>query len=229
MPEITTNMSEIIELMKARHSVRQYLSKPIPEEIRKQLDYYTAELNRQGNLHMQIIYDEPECFNSRMAHYGKFENCTNYIAMIGKKASDLEERCGYYGELLVLKAQELGLNTCWVALTHGKSKAILNPGETEVIIIALGYGKNQGVTHRNKPVRDVSNLADTCPDWFKRGVEAALLAPTAVNQQKFKLTLNDDNTVSAKPGLIGSCLKIDLGIIKCHFELGAGKENFNWK
>lgn len=160
MPEITTNMSEIIELMKARHSVRQYLSKPIPEEIRKQLDYYTAELNRQGNLHMQIIYDEPECFNSRMAHYGKFENCTNYIAMIGKKASDLEERCGYYGELLVLKAQELGLNTCWVALTHGKSKAILNPGETEVIIIALGYGKNQGVTHRNKPVRDVSNLTD---------------------------------------------------------------------
>lgn len=229
MPETTINMSEIIELMKARHSVRQYLSKPIPEEIRKQLDYYTAELNRQGNLHMQIIYDEPECFNSRMAHYGKFENCTNYIAMIGKKASDLEERCGYYGELLVLKAQELGLNTCWVALTHGKSKAILNPGETEVIIIALGYGKNQGVNHRSKPVRDVSNLTDTCPDWFKRGVEAALLAPTAVNQQKFKLTLNDDKTVSAKPGLIGSCLKIDLGIIKCHFELGAGKENFNWK
>lgn len=222
-------MSEIIELMKARHSVRQYLSKPIPEEIRKQLDDYTAELNRQGNLHMQIIYDEPDCFNSRMAHYGKFENCTNYIAMIGKKASDLEERCGYYGELLVLKAQELGLNTCWVALTHGKSKAIVNPGENEVIIIALGYGKNQGVSHRNKPVRDVSNLNDTCPDWFKRGVEAALLAPTAVNQQKFKLTLNDDNTVSAKPGLIGSCLKIDLGIIKCHFELGAGKENFNWK
>lgn len=229
MPETTINMSEIIELMKARHSVRQYLSKPIPEDIRKQLDDYAAELNSQGNLHMQIIYDEPDCFNSRMAHYGKFENCTNYIAMIGKKASDLDERCGYYGELLVLKAQELGLNTCWVALTHGKSKATINPGETEVIIIALGYGKTQGVSHRNKPVRDVSNLTDTCPDWFKRGVETAMLAPTAVNQQKFKLTLNDDNTVSARPGLIGTCLKIDLGIIKCHFELGAGKENFNWK
>lgn len=58
-------------------------------------------------------------------------------------------------------------------------------------------------------------------------MEAALLAPTAVNQQKFHFTLRD-GCVSAKAGLIGGCLKIDLGIVKCHFELGAGKENFRW-
>lgn len=220
-------MDNVVELMRSRHSVRQYLDKKIPEDVREKLDAYAAELNEKGDLHMQIIYDEPECFNSRMAKYGKFENCSNYIAVVGKKAANLNERCGYYGELLVLKAQELGLNTCWVALTHGKSRAVIGKGETEAIIIALGYGKTQGAERKSKTAEEVSNLTDDSSEWFKRGVEAALLAPTAINQQKFKLTLQDGK-VSAKAGLIGSRLKIDLGIIKCHFELGAGKENFIW-
>ena len=220
-------MGDMMEIMKARHSVRQYTDKPVPADIRKELDDYAAELNRQGSLHIQIVYDEPECFSSRLAHYGRFENCRNYIAMVGKKAADLEERCGYFGEKLVLKAQELGLNTCWVALTHGKSRAVVAEGETEVIIIALGYGKTQGVARKSKTAADVSSVSADSPEWFVKGIEAALLAPTAVNQQKFRFTLSG-NKVSAKPGLIGSCLRIDLGIVKCHFELGAGKENFDW-
>lgn len=221
-------MQDSLELMRKRHSVRQYLDKRIPEDLRAQLDAYAAELNRQGELHMQIIYDEPECFSSRMAHYGRFENCSNYIALVGKRAGDLEERCGYYGEMLVLKAQELGLNTCWVALTHGKSKAVLRPEEKEVILIALGYGRTQGTAHRGKNAAAVSNGTDSSPDWFKRGVEAALLAPTAVNQQKFRFELSGSNTVTARAGLVGSCLRIDLGIVKCHFALGAGQEIFIW-
>ncbi|MBQ7653485.1 MAG: nitroreductase [Clostridia bacterium] len=220
-------MDKTIELINSRHSVRQYLDKKIPEDIRAQLDEYASFLNEQGNLNMQIIYDEPECFNSRMAHYGNFENCSNYIALVGKKSPDLDERCGFFGEMLVLKAQELGLNTCWVALTHGKSKAVVADGETEKIIISLGYGKTQGAKHKSKPATEISNISDSSPEWFKRGIEAALLAPTAVNQQKFYFSLKD-NKVSAKSGLIGTCLKIDLGIVKCHFELGAGKENFEW-
>lgn len=220
-------MTEIMEIMQVRHSVRSYLDKPIPENIRKQLDEYTDQLNRQGNLNMQIIYDEPQCFNSRLAHYGKFENCSNYIAVIGKKAADLDYRGGYYGELLVLKAQQLGLNSCWVALTHGKSQAVINDGETEVIIISLGYGKTQGHPRKSKSPEEVSDLTEDSPQWYKRGIEAALLAPTAVNQQKFRFTRNG-NKVTVRHGLIGTCLNIDLGIVSCHFELAAGKENFEW-
>lgn len=218
---------EMMDIIRSRHSVRQYLDKPIPQEIRRQLDDFAAALNSEGSLHIQIFYDEPECFNSRMAHYGKFENCNNYIVMVGKKAPDLDERCGYYGELLVLKAQELGLNTCWVALTHGKSKAAVRADEKEVIVISLGYGKTQGVAHRGKTASDVSNFTSDTPEWYKRGIESALLAPTAINQQKFRFEQNG-NRVTAKAGLIGTCLKIDLGIVKCHFEIGAGKENFEW-
>ncbi len=220
-------MENIMELMRSRHSVRQYLDKQIPADIREKLDTYTAELNEKGGLHIQILYDEPECFRSRMAKYGRFENCSNYIAMVGRKAQDLDERCGYYGELLVLKAQELGLNSCWVALTHGKSKAKLEDGEREVIIISLGYGKTQGSERKSKPPSAVSNISKDSPAWFKQGVEAALLAPTATNQQKFSFVLKD-GCGAARAGLIGACHKVDLGIVKCHFELGAGKENFLW-
>ncbi len=217
-----------IELMKARHSVRRYLDKPIPEALRKALDAYADELNAESGLHMQVIYDEPACFDSARAHYGKFEGCANYIALVGnKKTGDLEERCGYYGELLVLRAQSLGLNTCWVYLTHGKSRAVVNRGEREVILISLGYGKTQGRERKSKTAAEVSNLSADAPEWFRRGVEAALLAPTAVNQQKFRITA-DGGKVSLDAGRLGPCLKIDLGIVRCHFELGAGKENFEW-
>ena len=221
-------MDNVFELMKARHSVRQYLDKPIPDNIRTQLNNFAASLNRQSGLNMQIFYDEPECFSSRLAHYGRFENCSNYIAMIGKKSDDLDEKCGYYGELLVLKAQELGLNTCWAALTHGKSKAVLDKDEKEVIVISLGYGKTQGSERKSKLPADVSNIMADSPEWFKEGVNAVLLAPTAINQQKFGFTLKDGKVKATSPK-IGPCLKIDLGIVKCHFELGAGKENFDWE
>lgn len=219
---------EILELMKLRHSVRRYTDKPIPEDIRGKLDDCCAELNAQSGLNMQIIYDEPECFSSRLANYGHFENANNYIALIGKKAPDLDERCGFYGEMLVLKAQQLGLNTCWVALTHGKSKAKIEKGEKEVIIISLGYGQNAGKERQSKAATEVSDINADSPEWYKRGVEAALLAPTAINQQKFSFSRNG-NTVTAKAALFGPELKVDLGIVKCHFELAAGKENFKWK
>ncbi len=218
---------DLMDLIRTRHSVRQFSEKTVPPRIRAELDSLAGQLNRQGSLHIQILYDEPLCFGSRMAHYGSFENCRNYIVMAGKKAPDLQERCGYFGELLVLKAQELGLNTCWAALTRGKSRASLGQDEAEVIVIALGYGKTQGRPHRSKSPEAVSNLSGGSPDWFRRGIEAALLAPTAINQQKFRFTLTG-RSVSVKEGLVGPCLKTDLGIVKCHFEIGAGRENFEW-
>ena len=94
-------------------------------------------------------------------------------------------------------------------------------------MISLGYGKTQGAERKSKRPENVSNVTPDSPEWFKRGVEAALLAPTAINQQKFKIMVSG-NKVTAKAGKIGPCLKIDLGIVKCHFELATGKENFEW-
>ena len=220
-------MSEI-EIMKARHSVRQYKNKPIEEELIKILSDEIKICNEKSGLHIQLVTNEPKAFDGFMAHYGKFSGVVNYIAMIGKKGSELEEKCGYYGEQLVLLAQSLGLNTCWVALTYNKIKTAfkIDSGEKLCAVIAIGYGETQGVPHKSKPAESVMKADEQIPEWFQRGIDAALLAPTAMNQQKFVFHLKD-NKVSAKAG-VGFYTKLDLGIVKYHFELGAGKNNFEW-
>lgn len=216
-----------MEAMKERHSVRQYTDQPLDEEVIRLLTEEIDACNQESGLHIQLVKNEPKAFDSFMAHYGKFSGVTNYIAMVGKKGPALEETCGYYGERLVLKAQQLGLNTCWVAMTYSKVKSAysVDAGEKLCIVISLGYGKNQGVPHKSKSVDQVAKADGPMPDWFRSGVEASLLAPTAMNQQKYQFTLNG-KIVSARVGM-GFYSKIDLGIVKYHFELGAGRENFS--
>ena len=97
------------EAIEARHSVRAYKDLPLSEEIVKLLEDELVKLNNEGQLHIQLICNEPKAFQGTMAKYGKFRNANNYLVMAGKKAEDLDERIGYYGEHLVLLAQTLGL------------------------------------------------------------------------------------------------------------------------
>ncbi len=223
------------EAIEVRHSVRAYKNEPLAEDVAKRLEEEIAKLNQAGHLHVQLIQNEPKAFQGTLAKYGKFRNVTSYLVMAGKKAEDLDERIGYYGEQLVLLAQTLGLNTCWVGLSYRKipDTYVLEEGEVIKAYISIGYGETQGVIRKSKTVEQVSNMSDITPSWFKRGVEAALLAPTAVNQQKFSfeyLGMKDDrHQVRAKKGfsLVGYT-QMDLGIAKYHFEIGAGKENYDW-
>ena len=222
------------EAIEARHSVRKYIDKEIPADVIAVLQDRIAEYNKVGNLNIQLVLNETKAFTGMLA-YGKFSGVRNYLVMVGKKSKDLDERIGYYGEHLVLLAQTLGLNTCWVGLSYRKVPEAYNVGKDEKLacMIALGYGETQGVGHKIKSVEEVSNASDITPSWFKKGVEAALLAPTAVNQQKFSFEYlglkNNRHQVSAKKGfsMIGYT-QMDLGIAKCHFEIGAGKDNFDW-
>ena len=222
------------EAITVRHSVRKYIDKEIPADIVTVLQDKIAEYNKVGNLNIQLVLNETRAFTG-MLSYGSFSGVKNYLVMVGKKAKDLDERVGYYGEQLVLLAQTLGLNTCWVGLSYRKVPEAYNVGKDEklVCMIALGYGETQGVPHKIKSVEDVSNASDITPSWFKKGVEAALLAPTAVNQQKFSFEYvgmnNNHHQVQAKKGIsmIGYT-QMDLGIAKYHFEIGADKANFDW-
>ena len=219
---------DLLEAIKSRHSVRSYTDKKIEGETLTQLRQTVDECNQKSGLSIQLCLNEPNAFTGMMARYGKFQNVKNYIALIGKKDNSLEEKCGYYGETIVLKAQQLGLNTCWVAMTYskGKSAAVVKPGEKLVIVIALGYGETTGVQHKLKAIEELSGVNSAAPEWFRAGVEAAQLAPTAMNQQKFRFEL-DGNLVKASAGS-GFYTKVDLGIAKYHFEIGAGESGWTW-
>lgn len=219
----------LTQAMAQRHSVRSYNDKKIEGEVKEKLEQEIKACNKESGLHLQLVLNEPKAFDGFMAHYGKFSGVTNYIAMIGPKGKDLEEKVGYYGERLVLYAQQLGLNTCWVAMTYSKIKSafVVNPGEKLCLVIAIGYGSSEGTAHHSKAESEVSAAEGNPPAWFTEGVKASLLAPTAMNQQKYKFTLNG-NRVLAEAGK-GFYTRIDLGIAKYHFELGAGKDNFTWE
>ena len=96
-------------------------------------------------------------------------------------------------------------------------------GEKKICLIAFGYGKTQGVPHKNKPLQAVCKDTTNMPEWFLSGIEAALLAPTAMNQQKFFFELSADNKINAVCGK-GFYTKMDLGIVKYHFEIGSGRK-----
>jgi nitroreductase len=226
----------IQEAIEARHSVRAYTGQPLAADVVKVLEEIIRELNEKGHLHMQLIRNETKAFQGKLAKYGKFRGVNDYIVMAGQKSDDLDERIGYYGEQLVLLAQTLGLNTCWVGLSYSKVPGtyVLEAGEVIEAYISIGYGETQGVSHKIKSVEQVSNANDLTPSWFRQGVEAALLAPTAVNQQKFffeYIPARDGKPVRVLAkrnfSLIGFT-QMDLGIVKCHFEIGAGKEHFEW-
>ncbi|MFA6829432.1 MAG: nitroreductase family protein [Bacilli bacterium] len=205
---------ETLELMRQRHSVRQYSDKPIPEETKKALLSLVEEINKESNQNFQLFFEEPEAFNTLMAHYGKFSGVKNYLALV----SDDEEKAGYYGEKFVLESQRLGLNSCWVAMTYGKRKVkIISDGKQKLIcVIAFGYGKNSGIPHRSKEVSSVLKIIGEKPDYLDLAAEACLLAPTGMNQQKFIIT-SDNGKITISINGKGFYTKIDLGIVKYHF------------
>ena len=212
----------IADAVYLRHSVRNYLDKEIEEEKLSVLNKAIEEINKNNSFSFQLVANEPKAFSdSDGADYGKFTCCKNYIALVAPKGCDVS--VGYWGEHLVLLAQILGLNTCWVALTYRKRKVPVTVAEGEkfYLVIALGYGANQGVAHVSKDLSELCKVNGEMPDWFERGLVCASLAPTAVNHQQFRFILNEDGTVTPK-ARVGAYVKVDLGIVKYHFEIGAG-------
>lgn len=219
---------DISECIKSRHSVRAYEDKPLSPDIVAKLEESISSANRDGSLSCRLIRNDKTIFDTILNHYGWFKNVSNVIVLAGKDAPDLEERTGYYGERIVLAATALGLGTCWVAGTYKKKNVPVSAGEKLVCVIAVGYPMKPGKAHKSKSFSQVSITDGPVPDWFKNGVESALLAPTAINQQKFCFVL-EGSAVEAKIKGTGSAVKVDLGIVKEHFEEGAGRENFHWK
>jgi len=221
----------IQEAIQLRHSVRSYWEKPLDPQTIAALQEEIDACNAESGLHIQLVCNEEKAFKSFLAHYGKFSGVQNYIVLVGPKTPDFDERSGWYGERLVLKAQMLGLNTCWAALTFSKAaaKKHCTIGEDERLgcVIALGYGVDQGRIRSSKSVDECCDAEEPMPLWFSAGMKAAMLAPTAINQQRFFFTLLPDGRVKAE-SKGGPCSKIDLGIVKYHFSIGAGEENVRW-
>ena len=221
---------DIWEAMQRRHSVRRYTSAPIDTETLTKLTDLILLCREKSGLDIRLFVDEPKAFSGKLAHYGSFHQVRNYITLGAEKSAANDEKIGFFGEKIVLAATTYGLQSCWVGLTYSKKKIPCHfPDDISVrCVIALGHGETPGSPRPTKSIEALSATEVPMPEWFRRGMQAVQLAPTAINQQRFRFTLREGSVVSAK-ALPGFFSKVDLGIAKYHFLLGAGKGNFIWE
>ena len=208
------------EAVEKRISCRAYRDEPLPEEILRQLEEKAAALREASGLRFVPVRGKPAVKLAAAMFSGRVDFCA---ALIGPDDALSAEKLGYYGQELVLYATQLGLGTCWVAGTYkrGKCKAVLEDGEKIVCVIAIGYGESEGTRHKSKPLSKICDIPEAdMPVWFKNGVKAAMMAPTAMNQQKFKITLEGGRPVITAGA--GPMTRIDLGIVKYNFEAVSG-------
>lgn len=215
------------EAMQARHTVRKYTDAPIPKELISKLNARILEHNQKYGLAIKLITNDGSAFGP-VVKLILAKGVKNYFLLAGPDTPELGEYLGYSSADLMLYAQTLGLNTWWVGGTFNR-KGITKKadGNKAIGIVAVGYGAAQGTPHKSKNPREVSSFEGNPPAWFLEGVKAALLAPTALNKQAFFIKGHGEKvSITCNNGIFTGA---DLGLVKYHFELGAGIDNFEWE
>ena len=216
----------IKEAMKERHMVRKYVDKKIPEDLVSKLNERIEENNKKYDLSIKLMLDNDKAVNS-IIKLLLAKGVKNYIILAGNDTDDLSEKLGYSSADIMLYAQTLGLNTWYVGGTFNRGVSKYVPNKKVIGIVAIGYGINNGVAHKSKTLEEVSSYDGTMPEWFKNGILASLLAPTALNKQDYRIFGKGNKVkIEIDNGIFTGANK---GLIKYHFELGAGKESFEWE
>ena len=220
---------DMLQAMRERHTVRRYLDRPLEADVLVGVQDCLRAANERFGTDVRLVTDDESAFNAAL-RLVLAKGVRNYFVLAGTQGAQgatLHERLGMASAEIMLRCQTLGLNTWWVGGTFSrKAVAATVPGEVMVGVVAVGYGATQGKPHKSKAPAEVSSYEGEAPAWFTSGVEAALLAPTALNRQAFTLRgAGDVVEASYAPGAFSG---EDLGLVKYHFELGAGVGNFRW-
>lgn len=207
-----------LEAIHSRHSVREYVEGPLTAEDLHALQEIVDATARESGLNIQLVQNNPEAFDL-IAKFGLITGCSTLIAFVAHKREQ-DEEIGYWGQHIVLEAQKIGLNTCWVGMfSRKKCKAVFSEDTAVRVVIAVGHGTSNGKPRKSKSPQDVTVVESGAqkPEWFDAAVEAALLAPTAMNRQAFTIVLAADGTTRIDvPGK--GFTRVDGGIVRRNFE-----------
>jgi len=228
----------------ARRSRRAYdKSKTISEEVNNKLHEVCSGFRPYNSVRVEYISAPPDdIFANALGFYGNIKNAPAFFAFVGDMTDpNVQEKMGYTGQAAVLEATAHGLGTCWVALTYNAKavKSLVKLGQNEKLICVspVGYTTETwsfeekvlcgfGANHQRKPLQSmVSGLPEAAwPDWARAAVEAARLAPSAINRQPWAFSIEKSGvTVSVKDRgpEFNVARRLDCGIAMLHIELGA--------
>lgn len=218
-----------LEAIEQRKSRRSYLDTPVDQIKLNQLHGLIDTYNSEAGLSISLVLDGSRAFNGLSKSYGMFKNVRSLVALKGKKEdSNLKEKLGHYGEMIVLEATKMGLGTCWVGGTFDRKCDIANVKENEELscVITIGNIAQEqtfrerlvhNIIHRKTKPLDAMYTSDSpVPQWFLDGMKAVQRAPSAMNLQPVKFEYKNGE-VSAF--VEDNRFLTDLGIAKIHFSL----------
>ena len=231
----------VIEKRRSRRHFDE--SRPIESDTLSALDTVCKRFMPFPNARSCLVTESVKgVFRGIVGSYGKIKGAPAFVAFIGNTDSaSVQEEAGYTGEGVILEATALGLNTCWVAgFFKPESVASLveiKSNERVLAVTPVGYARRSesleeklmtgfGHTHRRLPVsRLVSRLGrDNLPEWAKASIQAARLAPSAVNRQPWGFDVEGGSIiVYVRTGgpEFGVSKRLDCGIAMLHFEVAA--------
>lgn len=166
------------KLIEETYSVRDYSEKPISENLKNEIiSYFPNSKNLLENIKTDIkILNNSEVYNAlngKAGYNGIMINAPHYIIIYSEKADNYIENSGYRASDIILKATDLGLNTCFITISDREeiSKILNIPEGMEITaLIALGY--------KDKDLKNVSNDTKAGGNYSKANVNIADNAPS---------------------------------------------------
>lgn len=154
-----------------------------------------------------------------------------YAVIVAKRGTPMEVE-GYMGEALVLEATSMGLGTCW--LGAGFYSDIINRNvdlqtdEAVHCVISIGKANLPAFAPKRKELVKVCGMDEAqlgqLGAWQKEAVLAARLAPSAINQQPWKIVADKTSvSILETTVLYKKYAPLDRGICMLHAAVGAAK------
>ena len=227
-----------------RRSRRQFdASRPIYPDLLSDLRTICKEFRPFPHARAELVTESSDgVFKGVVGSYGKIKDEPAFIAFIGDMGSrHVQEEVGYIGEGIILEATALQLATCWVGGFFKpevvESLIEISAGERVLSVTPVGYAREAltleeklmtgfGRTHRRKSISAVVTGLEMAnwSEWIKVSVEAARLAPSAVNRQPWGFHVEPDAItvfVRTTGPEFNVAKRLDCGIAMLHIEVAA--------
>ena len=236
-----------------RHSRRQFNNKPLPEEITNNLIKVQEELTAHlpGARIVFVNQDPDAIFSGIIGSYGKIKKAPTYAVFIGDmRDSNIQEKVGYLGECFILEATAIGLGTCWVGGFFRPEvvaqQVKIETYEKVLSVTPVGFAdasysftekmmSGMVGSKKRKPLNELCLTEDQTgwPIWVKSALEAARLAPSAVNRQPWRFSVENNMITVSEDSENGTADKsniskrLDCGIAMAHIQIAALKNGIN--
>ena len=235
-----------------RRSRRTYSRTPLTREQTAKLRTFCREFKPFPDARVEMVDDAPGLFTKDDVGYGRITGARAALVFIGKvKSPQADLHVGYVGEAAVLEATRLGLGTCWTHRMYSASAVArhvpLEYGERVVAASPLGIvpltpsvgerlQASRATSSARLPVSEIatSDCLTHSHGMFRDAVEAARLAPSPLNRQIWRFTLDGDClclSLAGGPEMPRCGKRLDAGIAMLHVDiaLAAAGHDGRWE